>query len=243
MNIQEMHYDFKMKLNKIDSNKYRNMKIPEVDWKLNEAQHLYIALVAEPRIRNYLGFETSQRTIDDIASIVINNKALTSLPASDDFVVFSLPDDYLYFISTAELFATKEDCKNVKIETTVIQHDDEAERQAFYKPSFEWRETNIRFFNNGIKVFTNNEFTIDSLSINYIRKPLYMHYAEGFLAGGYKLPGHTTPLTGSQNCELPEHTHREIVDLAVALTTGDLELPAAYQFKMSKLKLNQLITN
>jgi hypothetical protein len=38
MTAREMHYDFKQKLNKIDSQKHRNLKVPEIDWKLNEAQ-------------------------------------------------------------------------------------------------------------------------------------------------------------------------------------------------------------
>jgi len=244
MNIQQMHYDFKMKLNKVDSNRYKNMKIPEIDWKLNEAQHLFIALIAEPRMKTYLGFETSQRTIDDIASIVVNSKGLQlSLLPTIDYVVALLPEDYMYYISTDKLYASTDKCKRKELMTHVIQHDDRANKQEFYKPSFKWRETNIRFFHAGIKIFTNSEFTVDSFSINYIRKPAYMHFAIGFLTNGYKLPGETTALTGSQNCELPEQTHREIVDLAVLLTTGDLELPAAYQFKMGKVKLNQLITN
>ena len=48
MTIQEMHYDFKMKLNKIDSEQYRNLRIPEIDWKLNEALEIFIKINAEP---------------------------------------------------------------------------------------------------------------------------------------------------------------------------------------------------
>ena len=36
-NIKNMHYDFRVKLNRIDSAAYRDLKIPEVDRKLNEA--------------------------------------------------------------------------------------------------------------------------------------------------------------------------------------------------------------
>ena len=38
MNISEMHYDFKKKLNKVDSEQNRNLLVPEIDWALNEAQ-------------------------------------------------------------------------------------------------------------------------------------------------------------------------------------------------------------
>jgi|GEM_PF-6135448 len=42
---------------------------------------------------------------------------------------------------------------------------------------------------------------------------------------------------GFQDCELPEHTHREIVDIAVLLVSGELQLPD-YQIKFNKINMN-----
>ena len=78
MDIRSLQYDFKQKLNKVDSQQYRNLKIPEIDWKLNEAADIYIKTIVEPRKFNNLGFETSQRTIDDIRTIVKNNEIITN---------------------------------------------------------------------------------------------------------------------------------------------------------------------
>ena len=36
----------------------------------------------------------------------------------------------------------------------------------------------------------------------------------------------------------PEHTHKEIVDIAVLLATGEMQLPD-YQIKQAKVNLNQ----
>ena len=49
MSVKDMHYDFKTKLNKLDSNLYRNLQIPEIDRKLNEAMFIFIKSIAEPR--------------------------------------------------------------------------------------------------------------------------------------------------------------------------------------------------
>lgn len=46
-------------------------------------------------------------------------------------------------------------------------------------------------------------------------------------------------MSGSVNCELPEHTHREIVDIAVLLVTGEIQIPD-YQVKLTKLNFNNL---
>ena len=63
MTISEMHYDFKKKLNKVDSEQNRNLLVPEIDWALNEAQELFIKMIVEPRQRSFIGFEKSQRTV------------------------------------------------------------------------------------------------------------------------------------------------------------------------------------
>ena len=101
-----------------------------------------------------------------------------------------------------------------------------------------WKEVNIRFYDGGIKIFTDGTFTIKEVRLNYIRKHAYIHNAQDFLpTGSYKLPSGTV-LTGIQNSELPEHTHREIVDIAVLILTNNLELPT-YQLKQAKVNLNQ----
>jgi hypothetical protein len=62
-----------------------------------------------------------------------------------------------------------------------------------------------------------------------------MQNAQDYVGGTYKLPNGVI-LTGSQNCELPDHTHREIVDLAALIITGQLQIPD-YQIKQSKISL------
>ena len=83
MTTREMHYDIKFKLNKIDSQQNKNLKIPEIDWVINEANEILIKLIAQPRVKNQFGFETSQRTIDDIRTIVRNNVVITPTKIDD----------------------------------------------------------------------------------------------------------------------------------------------------------------
>jgi len=234
MDIREMHYDFKQKINKIDSQQYKNLRVPEIDWKLNEAYEIFVKTIAKPRRRNHLGFEVNQRTIDDLRTIVINEKSI--VPTGTDVISFILPDDYLFYLS-ATIEIKKEGCGNKTVRAIVIQHDDENEESTFYNSSFEWGEVNIRFFNRGIRVFTDGTFTVGKLKLNYIKKHDYIHNAQDFLpTQSYTLPNGTV-LVGSQNCELPEHTHREIVDIAVLITTGELQIPD-YQIKQAKINLN-----
>lgn len=235
MTVQDMHYDFKRKLNKIDSQKYRNLQVQEIDWVLNESQILFIRTIAEPRIKNQFGFEINQRTIDDIRTVVVDNFTIPFTNITGGEFVASIPNDYFYYASS-EVFATKGACLNKKMELiTVRQHDDRFEDSVFDKSNFEWREVNLRFFDGGIKGFA-EDFILNNIRLNYIKKPKYIHYAQGTTNNTYNLPDGTT-LTGIQNCELPEITHYEIVDLAVMIATGDIQSPDLTN-KINKYNLN-----
>lgn len=237
MTIKEMQYDIKFKLNKVDSQQYRNLRIPELDWVINEAYEIFVKSVAEPRTSNYLGFETSQRTIDDIRTIVVNDKNIIPTKLDNKTYVLSLPQDYMFYIS-ASVVITKKNCSDRIARAILRQHDDRFESSPFDNSSFEWKEVNIRFYEDGIKLFTDGTFDIKEVKLNYIRKHAYIHNAQDFLpTGSYKLPSGTL-LTGSQDCELPIQTHREIVDIAVLILTNNLELPT-YQLKQAKVNLNQ----
>lgn len=231
MTIKDMHYDFKKKLNKVDSQQNRNLLVPEIDWAINEAHELFVKMIAQPRMKSYLGFELNQRNIDDIRTIVVKSNCLNVVNNTA-----SLPGNYWHYVK-GHVEMSKGPCKNIKGKFHLKQHDDEFEESPFDNSNFEWRNVNGVFYEGGIQVHTDGTFTVDKLCIDYIRKLTYIHNAEDFRPGGYRLPSGTL-LTGSVNSELPEHTHREIVDIAVAIVTGEIQ-GGDYEIKMNKLKFNQ----
>lgn len=233
MNIEQMHYDFRMKLNKIDSQQYKNLIIPQVDWILNEAQELFVKMIAQPRIATQYGYEIGTRTLMDIRTIVVEEK-----PIAPTTNIITLPQDFWIYVSSY-CNMKKGKCTQKSLKTYIRQHDDDFENSAFDCSSYEWKTVNAVLNENGIKLYS-KDFTIDTLFLTYIKKLNYIHDAKDFQGGSYKLPGVSVPLTSSVNCELPEHTHKEIVDIAVLLATGQLQIPD-YQIKKDKLSLNQII--
>lgn len=226
MNAREMHYDFKQKLNKIDSQKFRDLIVPEIDWKLNEAQELFVKITAQPKLRKSLGFEITQRSIDDISTIVVNQKmangqALTDF--GDNSYISSLPNDYWFFVN-AKVLASKGTCTSKVLDTRPIQHDDNAHDSAFDKSSFRWKVANIRFIKEGIRVFTDGDFTPSKIAIDYLIRPRIIHNAQDWEGGTYNPLDGGAALSGTQSSELPVGVHRDIVDLAVLITAGDLGL-------------------
>lgn len=242
MTIKDMHYDFKVKFNKIDSQQNKNLIIPEIDWLLNEAQNIFIDIVAQPRVANHLGFETSQKTIDDIRTLVTQNCDEPQLNEGKELLPkngkeFYLPDDYRYFVR-GYAYLEKGNCNNAKARLYIQQHDDEFEESPFNNSSFEWREVNGIFRDDKIVLYGDDTFYIEKLCIDYIRIPKYIHNAEDYKSGEYNLPNGDT-LTMTQDCELPEQTHREIVDIAVMLASGAIQT-GDYQFKLGALNTNFL---
>lgn len=239
MDIRDMHYDFKQKLNKIDSQQYKNLKVPEIDWKLNEALDVYIKSIAEPRINNHLGFEINQRSIDDLRTIVINREVLDVTKLESGVYSAEIPYDYMFYVA-ARAKMVKGSCPSREGRVIPKEHKDRHEEKTFSNSSFEWKEVNVHFFEDGVRVFTDGTFDVTEVYLDYIKKPLYMHNSQDFLPGEtYTLPNGRI-LTKYHNCELPDHTHREIVDIAVLITTGDLQMPD-YQMKQNKTNLNQVI--
>ncbi len=239
MSIKNMHYDYKQKLNKIDSNAYVGLKIPEIDRILNRALNMYISLLAEPRRFNtIMGFEKIQRTIDDLRALVVNNHQLdvTNITVNN-YAFIKLPDGYRNYLSGV-LIANNSVIEK-ELDITVIKHNNRDINDVFEESDFDWGEVNIRFYNAGIKAFLNN-FTVSEFRLDYLKQHLYIHDAEDFGQGTYTLPDGTV-LTGHQDCLLADETHDEIVDLAVMLTTGDLSLPNEYQLKKDALIEKQVI--
>ena len=231
MTVQDMHYDFKMKFNKIDSQKNRNLRIQEIDWLLNEAEGIFVKLVAYPRMFTHLGFEVNQRSTEDIREVIEKE----NIVVTNSQVIF--PSNYQYFLKGV-CYITKGKCKNKKASFIPIQYDDSVENSTYSKSDFDWREVVGRFNNQGIELLV-NDFVVEAFKLNYIRKRPYIFFPTGTSQGTYTLPSGVV-LTENQNCELSEITHSEIVDIAVMLAAGKIQA-SDFQIRMAKLSVNQLM--
>ncbi len=232
MTIAEMHYDFKRKLNKVDSLKNKNLLIPEIDRVLNESYELFVKLIAFPRNYSFRGFEVNQRTIDDLRTLIENPVPITVVGN-----VAALPAAYWHYVRGYALCSKTGCTTDQDIRVTIRKHGDIYEDNSFEKSDFAWRQLNAVFVGNEIRF--DADFTVETLNLTYLKRPEYIHYADGFTGNTYTLPS-TTVLVGTQDCELPDHTHNEIVDLAVLLASGELGSPNL-QVNQNKLSLNSLI--
>jgi len=233
MTVENMHFDFKMKLNKVDSAKNRNFRPEEIDWLLNEAMDIFIK-------QRY-----HSKSFDDLKELVIVDKTcdVTTYNADEnlykaDFSTFT--PSYMYYISghaflnkTDTSCATEDRYADLYIRelTSRIQHT------AFADSSYEWQEIACSFINtagndslaSGLLLYTDGTFTIKHLKLNYVKIPKRIAISNYSLLDG-------TSVT-KQDCELNPVFHNHIVDLSVALAAGNLQMPDL-NYKMQKISFN-----
>lgn len=213
MKILDMHYDFKRKFNMLDTSARRSFQTQEIDWLLNEAQVQFVLL----RLRSQ-GLPEGQRNLDDLRPLFKDEMVI---PVNNEA---SFPPD-LFLTVKVEAKVTKEGCGTKRIRVFNMAHDDTHERDTFVQSSFEWEELNAEYRQGKLFLFP-TDFVINEVYFTYIKNPPLMYYA----LQPYRLPSGDL-LSGIVDCELPQHTHNTIVDMAVANAITDMsgDLQSRYQ--------------
>lgn len=209
MTIQEAHIDFKVKLNKIDTNQKRNFSPEEIDWLLNEAQSQYFRTRYNSINLTKAGFEENQLRIDELSNLHIKypeQPDINVIVKDVDLVELPLRSFIKPYYHLTSITVYDETCKQW-LSCIHARHS-------------EYLEEIKNPFNKftAIYNFGRDSLIPDSSSI-YIYKNIskvrvsYLTYPRKLYIGTYEHPDST--LTSPQGFELPEFTHSLIVDLAV----------------------------
>jgi hypothetical protein len=230
MTVQEFHTEFKIALDKVDSQAYPEFLDGEVDYFLNEAQDRFIKTRYGRNNIYTSGFEEMQKRTDDLKALVTSKfcsvsavphyglagdtvfRASLSALFDDELRQVSANEEYmLYLKATANSCTTSEKTCCGWSKVKLVQHDDltSIASDPFNRPSVE--RPVIFFEDEDIFVWTGKSNIIDNFLVTFIRKPLKIDLGS---YGG-------TP----QTCELSEYTHKEIVQMAVRIALENVESP------------------
>lgn len=116
MTIQELHYDFKLKANRIDTSVNTDFNPAQIDWLLNEAQLIFIKQRFTTSNNKKRGFETTKKRVEDLASLIIKyptQPELTPLKLSDNVYETRLNEltfEYMFFIDGQVNISLSNDC-------------------------------------------------------------------------------------------------------------------------------------
>ena len=227
MTVQEMHTAFNQGLQRIDANAYDFMQSQEIDHWLNRAQERFIkdrAFITGDVKR--VGFEGNQKRLDDIRTIVEQDYTdQFPVQTGAQWVQVDLPADYLYLVNLrADMHKNR--CAQVTasdpVEVVPVRVVDNAEvhfmnRNPFAKSTMDSplatvSEQDIRVYQDG------ESFILKGIFADYIRIP------------------EEISLSLNQDCELAEHTHQEIVDIAVKNVLEAIESPRYQTNSAEQLK-------
>lgn len=261
MTIAQLHYDFKMKLDKVDSMSREDFNPAEIDWLLYEASWVWVKNRYGQNNPKQSGFETSQKRITDLANLHVTYPEQPPISATKLnnflFEVNLSSFEYEYFLLTKlDATITKGSCTKQAYEIKEIQTDDLQEflRDPFNKPNFNEGVIGYNFSRSGEASGTNENpagkgsiklYSDGTFDITYVI-PSYLKYPRRVWLGNYDLTSDLRPKDGNNTyiyqsgvddpvgLELDSSVHNEIVDFAVMIAAGIIENPAYVQLKEKK---------
>jgi hypothetical protein len=266
MRIEEQHYDFKIKKDKVDSLQKRNFNPAQIDWLLNEAIWVWLKTNYGLSNKFQTGFEGTEHRIQDLKNLHIKSPnpqpaVVPALMVTGEYELDLKDLEYEHLFSTrVRAKITKDNCTKV-VGVTVTQTDDlnETLYDPFNKPSFSYNRiigvygratdttgTIINPYGLGsLYLYTDGTFTIDEVYIDYIK------YPNRVWIGSYDLTSDLRPKNANNtyiyqtsvdnpvHCDINSHAHNEIVDIAVNLAAMMVEDPNMVQLSALKIQTNK----
>lgn len=213
MTSVEMHIAFKFGMDKLDSLNYPDIEQDEIDLLLNQAQERFIKQRYGINNNKRQSFEETQKRTDDLKELVYTANLTPNAFNSNNkpngvFVTLpSTPGQEYWFAINEECIIQLTDCHNEiitrRVPVRAIQHDDYNKiiTDPFDKP-YEYEV--IRLMENGQVELITDGSSVTTYILRYIKKPVKITY-------------------NIVDCELSDHTHQEIVDMAIDIALEGIE--------------------
>jgi hypothetical protein len=228
MTIEQFHREFKVFFDKTDSSSYPEFLPGEIDIYLNEGQDRIIKQrYGRDNIYNR-GFEEMQKRTDDLKELVVTK--FTSLSQATPYqdvgdnvyradladlyenvdLTTSSTEEYMFYLKSIVQTCDGSCCSWSRVK--LVQHDDIASviTDPFNKPT---KGRPIIFFEDGdIFIWTAPGKTINGFQVTFLKRAAQLNL------GGYS----ATPRT---DCELNEHMHKELLQVAITIALENLASP------------------
>lgn len=222
MTIDEMQYLIGLRLQTINSASNLSFLSEEKDMFLNLAIQKFIKTRMNPLSNpKQQGLEDDQKRIDDLRGLIVRTSPVASSSAAGTPVAtvphslkFVLPDNYMFYVYSQSHIAREGVTSGQWVKNTVIPHSelDKFVLNAYNTPII--REPRILFYaKDEIMLIHDRRDTVNAVEFVYIKQPAVVR-----------------SITPKVNCDLPEHTHMEIVDLAVEMIIETIESPRIQSF-------------
>ena len=143
--------------------------------------NLRISLLFNESQNKFLTLHLQNRKIDDVRYIqnfLVLDKSIPSSSITQDKTNFQLPEDY-FDLADVRAKAKKDSCSDIiNLFELRTENLNEILQDEFHKPSFEWREAPYTVNSNMLSIYTNKEFEIPELLLNYYRYPSQLRLSD-----------------------------------------------------------------
>ena len=227
MTISEMHTAFKLELDKIDSLQYPSFTDNEIDWWLNQAIRKFVKTRYSGMNYKKEGFEQTQKRIDDLRTLVrevtvpcttsgaiksIGTTAVVSYVLTSGFGNSVFDTDTYWLSLGEEVQITPVGGSAIRQGVTEVTSDEyrfEIDNPySSFRLHYGCAKPLRLFYNNTIEFVTDGTYVVNNAYVRYIKAPAIV-----------SLPAVAV------NCDLPEHTHEEVVALCVQMALENIEQP------------------
>lgn len=177
MNNATLQIKIKQRLNKLASLDYDNFECWQILEAFNKAQVEWVRRQVHGNNLHKEGDESSKVLIDDLQRL-LTEQNMTFENKGQFYQTQELPKDYLFF-KRLDLMVGKDCCPPHRVNTYIAEQADVADLLAdnYRNPSWEWGETFSVFGNNRIRVYREEDWNMDTISLMYYRTPRKVEFA------------------------------------------------------------------
>lgn len=230
MTVSEMHSAVRLGLDKSSSFEYASFLTEELDFWLNEAQERFVKQRLYGNNYKQEKYDQSQKRIDDLRTLIrqSGNLTLTSSYLGANVKEAILPVNlsvgpYMFYLNSTVKDGVNNELQTgdvipVNLLNTYIK--DSINNPYIMRPLVYLYNAYSSFYSayvDMIAIIYGDEFVPTICNVLYIKKP--MKLVSG-VPGTYE----------TNTCELPEHTHREIVSICIELLVENIESPRVQTF-------------
>lgn len=220
MNNAAIQIKIKQRLNKLASNDYDNIQAWQIVEAFNKGMTDWCRRNLHGTNNKQEGDEQSTRRIDDL-QILLKESGPLLMVKRDLFyeTASTLPSDYFQW-KRVDIKASNDCCdKPRRMKTWLVEEGNinEILGDTNKKPNFAWGETIVTLVGNKLRVYTNDEFTIESPILYYYKQPNKIEII------GTSNPYTQTTSTVEVPCEFKDDLIELFIDEAVKILAGDIE--------------------
>ncbi len=225
MTRAQMHNEFKLLLDKVDSSSAPIFLPNEIDRLLSISQDKFISKRAFGNNPRRTGFEEDQKRRDDLRTLIESDIISSQQPRANNKPnarFYNLPSNYRHAINEEielVLESTGESAGRVGVKPITHDRYNKIVDDPFNKP----HEKSVYRLDFGgsdelsVELIGSGDYVLGNYILRYLKQPL--------------------DIDSDNDCELPHHTHREIVRMAVVEALEGTEHP---RYQSSKIELNEI---